>query len=302
MKFLEQTPSPRVAFLVAGMLVVVWGTTWAAIRISLEGLAPLLSMSLRFALASLVLMALARKLRVPLRAPGRNGWILLWSQTLGAFGLAYSVVYWAEQWVPSGLAAVLFATLPLFVALLTLVALPSEKLGWPVWLGVLIGFAGVMVIFSEDLAALAGEEVRLAAVVLLVSPFAAACSQVAIKRWGNEVHSLTLSALPMLCSAVLMLAISSVFESDRAFAPTLQTWLAVLYLGLIGSAFTFTLYFWLLTRGNVLRVSLIAYGTPVVAVGVGTWLLDEPLTLRLVLGALLVLAGVAAVVRPHRTA
>lgn len=294
--FLEQQPSPRLAGWVALLLVVIWGTTWAAIRLSLEGFPPFLSMSLRFGMAGLLLALLTRRMKVPLVAPGRRGVALLLTQTFGAFGIGYATIYWAEQWVPSGLAAVLFATLPFFVALLAYFTLPDSALDWRKGAGLLLGFLGVAVIFGEDLAALGGEQVRFASLVLMLSPVAAALSQIAVKRWGSSLHSFTLTALPMLCSAGLMALLAFWLERDRAVAPTPVAWLAVAYLGIVGSALTFTLFFWLLTRGNILRVSMIAYGTPVVAVFVGTFFLGEPLTLQLVGGAALVLCGVFAMV------
>jgi drug/metabolite transporter (DMT)-like permease len=296
LRFLDTTPGPRLAFAVAALLVVVWGTTWAAIRLSLEGLPPFLSMSLRFGLASLLLSLLARRLKVPLIGPGARGPMLMLVQALGAFGISYAVIYWAEQWVPSGLASVLFATLPFFVALLGYFVLPGETLGWKSILGILLGFAGVALIFADDLSALGGAQVRLASAVILISPLAVCLSQMAVKIWGSEYHSLTLTALPMGCSAILMALLSWLVESERVVAPTPSAWLAVIYLAVVGSAFTFTLFFWLLTRGNLLRVSMIAYGTPVVAVFVGTIFLDEKLTWKLVAGAALVLSGVFAVV------
>ena len=294
--FLEKTPSPRLAFGVAALLVLIWGTTWAAIRLSLEGFPPFLSMSVRFAMASLLLILLTKSRSLPLMGPGRKGWILFWTQSLGAFGIGYALIYWAEQWVPSGLAAVLFATLPFFVAVLAYFLLPNGSLDWRQGLGLLLGFLGVALIFGEDLSALGGEQVRFAGLVLLFSPIAAALSQIAVKRWASDFHSFTLSALPMGCSALMMAVLSFFFERETPVEPTLVAWLAVAYLGIVGSAFTFTLFFWLLTKGNILRVSMIAYGTPVVAVLVGTVFLDEPLTWQLVAGAALVLCGVFAMV------
>lgn len=294
--FLETTPSPRLAGGVAALLVLIWGTTWAAIRVSLDGLPPFLSMALRFGLASLLLAILTRQLRIPLLGPGRRGIALLFTQALGAFGIGYAVIYWAEQWVPSGLASVLFATLPFFVALFGHFALPGSGLGWKAMLGLLLGFAGVAVIFGDDLAALGGEQVRLGSAVLLLSPVAVAASQIAVKRWASSFHSFTLTALPMGLSALLMLGLSALSESGRPVAPTPAAWLAVAYLGIVGSAVSFTLFFWILTKGNVLRVSMIAYATPVVAVFVGTLFLDEPLTWHLIGGSALVLSGVFAVV------
>ncbi len=154
-------------------------------------------MALRFGMASLLLAILTRRLRIPLLGPGRRGVALLFTQALGAFGIGYAVIYWAEQWVPSGLASVLFATLPFFVALFGHFALPGSDLGWRAMLGLLLGFAGVAVIFGDDLAALGGEQVRFGGAVLLLSPVAVAASQIAVKRWASSFHTFTLTALPM---------------------------------------------------------------------------------------------------------
>lgn len=293
----QGAPSGRVATAVALLLTAIWGTTWAGVRLSLDGYPPLLGVSLRFALASLVLFALAWHWKVAIRPTRRL--VGLWLvQASCAFGLSYGLVYWAEQWVPSGLVSVLFSTLPLFVTLFAYLLLPTERLDGVGWLGMVSGFAGVAVIFSEDLAALGGAQVRLAAMVVMLSPVAAGLAQVVVKRWGRDVHSLVIVAPPMMISAVGMAVLSRWLESGREISGGLVPTLAVLYLALCGSALTFTLFFWLLQHVTAIRVSLIAFGTPVIAVIIGTAFLDEPLTVRMVLGALMVISGVAFVAVP----
>ena len=293
----SNAPSGRLATAVAALLTLIWGTTWAAVRISLDGYPPLLGVSLRFALASAVLFALAALRGVSMRpSPVRVGlWLV---QAVCAFGISYGLVYWAEQWVPSGLVAVLFSTLPLFVTLFAFFLLPGERLDSIGWFGMAAGFGGVALIFSDDLAALGGQEVRLAAMVVMAAPLAAGFAQVVVKRWAQGLPSLVLVAPPMLASALGMGALSLVFEAEREVPGGLFPTLAVLYLALCGSALTFTLFFWLLQHVTAIRVSLIAYGTPVVAVAIGTLFLGEPLTWRMAGGALMVIGGVAFVATP----
>ncbi|HSF41961.1 MAG TPA: EamA family transporter [Thermoanaerobaculia bacterium] len=276
-------------------MVLIWGTTWAAIRIGLEGIPPITGVALRFAIAGAVLLALVPVFGVKLgRSPGERG---LWvSNTLFTFVIAYGILYWAEQWVPSGLAAVLFATFPLFVAVIAHFALPAERLTAASIAGVLIGFVGVAVIFSEDFRALGGSRVLLASAVLLISPFSAAFGNVIVKRRGEGVHPLSISAVPMAMTGVLMGALALVFESDRTVTFDTRSVLALLYLALVGSALPFTLFFWLLKYQPASRLALINYATPVVAVAVGSLFLDEPFTLRILLGAALVVSGVAVAV------
>jgi drug/metabolite transporter (DMT)-like permease len=279
-------------------MVLIWGTTWAAIRIGLRGIPPITGVALRFAVASAALLALLPVFGVKLGRSRRE--VGLWvSNTLLTFVVAYGVLYWAEQWVPSGLACVLFATFPLFVAVIAHFLLPGERLTTASAVGVLIGFAGVAVIFSEDFRALGGSKVALAAAVMLVCPLSAGLGSVVVKKWGEGIHPLSISAVPMGITAVVMGLLALVVEADRPVTFDTSSVLTVLYLALLGSALPFTLYFWLLKSQPASRLALINYATPVVAVAVGSLFLDEPVTVRVLLGTILVIAGVGVAVRTH---
>jgi drug/metabolite transporter (DMT)-like permease len=277
-------------------LILIWGTTWAAIRVSLEGIPPLTGVALRFAVAAAALLALVPVFGVRLGRSRAERWLWL-ANGLLTFAIPYNILYWAEQWVPSGLAAVLYATYPLMIALIAHVLLPEERLTLAKIAGVLIGFAGVAVIFSEDFRALGGARVLSAAAILLISPFCAALGSALVKRWGQGVHPLSIAAVPMLLTAVLTGGLARLAESGRAVTFSPAPVLALLYLAVMGSAVTFTLYFWLLKHRTATAMGLITYAIPVIAVAVGVFFFDEPFTLRIVIGAALVLAGVAVAMR-----
>ena len=289
-------PSRLLASAAIGALILIWGTTWAGIRIGLEGIPPWTGVALRFAIASLVLLTVARALRLPVLGD-RRARILGLVNGLFSFCISYGVVYWAEQWIPSGLAAVLFSTFPFFVAALAHFWLPGERFTLWAGIGTILGFAGVAVIFSEDLLTLAGPKVLTATLVFLISPFVSAVAHVAIKRWGQGVHPFALTALPMALTAGVMGMMAAVFERGRPVVFDGTSVGALLYLSVMGSAVTFTLYFWLLSHLPATRLSLITYGVPVVAVVVGALALDEPYTPRMLLGSMLVIIGVAAAAR-----
>jgi drug/metabolite transporter (DMT)-like permease len=290
------TPTRAVMMAIMALLVAIWGTTWAAVRLSLSGFPPLVGASLRFLLASIVVVALAKALRQPLAGDRRLRWI--WPlQAVLTFGVSYGVVYWAEQWVPSGLVSVLFATFPLFVVLYARVLLPDERISRFAVLGLVAGFCGVAVIFSEDMGRLGGAKVQLACLVMLLSPASAALANVMVKRWGQGLSPYALIAGPMAMSGVGLGLLAMVFERGRPIDPAPVPVAAVLYLAVIGSAVTFTLYFWLLERIPATKLSMIAYGTPVIAVVLGVWAFDEPITVRIVAGGLLVIVGVVLVLR-----
>jgi drug/metabolite transporter (DMT)-like permease len=131
---------------------------------------------------------------------------------------------------------------------------------------------------------------------MLVSPLVSAASAVAVKRWGRDVHPVSLSAVPMAMSVVVMGGMALAFESGRPVRIDAVSVSALLYLALFGSALTFTLYYWLMRHLPATRLSLIAYSTPVVAVTVGAIFMHEPVTARTVAGSALVVAGVALAV------
>jgi drug/metabolite transporter (DMT)-like permease len=276
------------------LLTAIWGTTWAAIRLGLAGLPPFTGVSLRFLVAGSLLLALVPAFGVRFTWSRRE--VGLWiANGVLAFSASYAIVYWAEQYIPSGLAALLFATYPLFVAGLAHLALPGERLSARAAGGLLLGFAGVAVIFSDDLRALGGESVRAVALVFLVSPVVSAVATVTVKRWGAGIHPLSLTAVPMLLTGIVVGALALAFERHQALVFDLRSLGALLYLAVLGSAVTFTVYYWMLAHAPATRVALIAYTIPIVAVGVGAVAFGEPIRARVALGGLLVLAGVALV-------
>lgn len=273
------------------LLTLIWGTTWAAIRIGLEGLPPMTSAAWRFGIAAVTLLGLVRLVGVQLGTTARERWLWIAVGVLN-FAVSYGIVYWAEQFLPSGLTALLFAAFPLFVALLAHHFLPGEQLRPASFAGVVLGFAGVAVLFGDDLSGVTEPKALLASGVMLLAPLSSAVAQILMKRHGKGIHPLSLAAVPMAVCAVLLGSGAWLFERTLPRSWDATSVGTVLYLAIIGSALAFSLYFHLLRHMTATSLSLVAYTTPVVAVTIGVVFLDEPLTLRLVLGALAVLAGV----------
>ncbi len=284
---------PGVPWMVAAyaLLVVVWGTTWSAIQIGLEKTPPIGGVAIRFFAAGVLLWTIARLRGVPLGRK-KHEKTLWWINAGLAFAVSYGIVYWAEQWVPSGLVSVLFATYPLFVALFALFALPGERLSPGEAVGLVLGFAGVAIIFSADFATLGGRAGFIASVVMLGSPAAAAIATICVKRWGGSIHPLSLTGVPMVLAGAAMGLVALVVERDRVYVWDATSIGVLLYLTVIGSALTFTLYYWLLAFWPAKRLALIAYLIPLIAVTIGT-LRGERLTTRILLGSAIVIAGIA---------
>jgi len=284
-------PGPVWIVLIYVSLVVIWGTTWSAIQIGLETTPPLGGLALRFLLAGALLWCIARARGIPL---GRQKYekALWWINAALSFALSYGIVYWAAQWIPSGLVSVLFATYPLFIALFAQIALPGERLSRGEGVGMLLAFAGVVAIFSADFSALGGRQGFIAAVVMLGSPAAAAIATIYVKRWGKTIHPFSLTAIPMLLAGAAMGGVALLFERGKTYVWDGPAIGVLLYLAVIGSALSFTLFYWLLAYLAAKRMALITYLVPLIAVTIGT-LRGERLTTRILLGSATVIVGVA---------
>lgn len=284
------------AALAISALILIWGSTWSVIAIGLRDTPPFTGAAVRFAIASVLLLAIARKQRVPLGKTRleRRLWLV---NALLSFTISYGVVYWGEQWVPSALAAVLFTTFPLLVALFAHWLLPGEQLTGRTVIGIVLGFGGVMWIFSDDLSGLGGPTALNVAAVMLLSPLSASLGSVLIKRWGSGVHPLSLTAVPMGICAVLLGSLAVIFEREQEVIWSARSIGAVLYLAIAGSAVTFSLYFWLLQKMPATRLSLITYGVPIVALTLGVVFLGEPISARMIGGTVMVLLGVSLALR-----
>ena len=286
-------PGPLLKVATLGLLTLVWGTTWAAITISLRGIPPFTGVALRFAIASTMLIGYARVMGIPLAATNQRERRLRLLHALLSFCVSYGIVFWVEQWVPSGLTSVLFATFPLLVVVMAHFALPREQMNRLVLFGSCLGFGGIAVIFAEDLELLGGPMVALASVVMLISPLVSATVSVAVKKWGSGMHPVPFNAMAMVFATGIMGAVAVIVEHDRPVVFDPGPVAALLYMAIAGTAITFPLYFWLLEHMEARQVALIAYGTPVVALFIGVVYMGEPMTVRTWVGSAMVVLGVA---------
>jgi len=293
-------PGPLLKVATLGFLTLVWGTTWAAITISLRGIPPFTGVAIRFAIASTVLIGYAKVMGIPLAATSQRNRRLRVMHALLSFCVSYGIVFWAEQWVPSGLASVLFATFPLLVAVMAHFALPNERMTIPALIGTGLGFAGIAVIFAEDFELLGGSMVALAAAVMLVSPLVSATVSVVVKKWGSGMHPVPFNAVAMVLATGIMGMVAAIVERHRPVVFDPGPVAALLYMAIAGTAITFPLYFWLLEHMEARQVALIGYGTPVVALLLGAFLMGEPMTGRTWVGSAMVVVGVVVASNTRR--
>lgn len=269
---------------------LIWGSTWMFIRISLDSFTPFLSAGLRFSLASVFIYSLMKFKRIKIQTD-RLSIILYLLMGFFSFVIPFGLVYWGEQFVPSGLASVLFAVNPFFVAIFSYYFIASEKVGAHKITGIILGFAGLLVIFSENLS---GDiPIYLPGMLaVIISAIMQGGLQVTIKKHGAALHPLSMNLVPMMIAGVVMTVIGLLFENKDNIDFTTEGILSIAYLALFGSLVTFTSYYWLLKRVSVIVLSLIAFITPIIALILGWIFLNEVLSARHIAGSFLVLLGV----------
>jgi drug/metabolite transporter (DMT)-like permease len=268
---------------------LIWGSTWMMIKIGLRGAPPLTSIAVRMTIASTivaVILALAR-IRLP-----RDARFVGLGVFVGVFQviLPYTFVYYGEQRIPSGVAAVLYATFPLLVAVLARLwlstPLTARKLA-----GVAAGIVGVVVIFSDNLRL--GNNQAAGTAMVMGSVAASAIGSVGTKKWGHGDHPIASLLIPFVTSAVVISVLALVVESPLTLAFSRTTWATIFYLAAVGSVGAFACFFYVLQRLDVTVVSYQTFVIPIVAVLLGGIFLGETVSIRVALGAALILAGIS---------
>jgi drug/metabolite transporter (DMT)-like permease len=275
--------------LVYVLLCLIWGSTWLAIRLGLDSLTPFISSGFRFILASLIIILFMkfRRLTVQLDKTSVILYIIL---TFFSYAVPFGLVYWGEQFVPSGLAAVLFAVYPFFIVIFSYFAMPQEKIGALKSIGLVAGFAGIVVIFSDQIGGDMSAYV-LGMIAIVLSATMQAGVAVTIKKFGHHLNPLSMNFFPMLASGIFLLITGLLTENLSSLKFDSNAVLSVTYLALFGSVVTFTSYYWLLKHVNIVLLSLIAFITPVIALLLGWIISGEILMKHQVAGSGLVLAG-----------
>lgn len=280
------------------IIYFVWGSTFYAIRIGVHEMPPLLFAAMRFFTAGAVMYGwlLARGER----SPNLRQWMS--ASVLGAmiFLVDYGLLFWAEQRVPSGVCAVVLATIPVFITLSEITLLRTQRMTVRLAVALLIGIAGVAVLVSRTFKLGDAPVDALGAGALIFAAFSWSISTVLTKRLPLPDSKPMSSAAQMLSGGVMLVLVSGLAGNFRGFRPSAITWgawVALVYLIVFGSIIGFTAYVWLLHHESPTKVGTYAYVNPVVAVLVGYFLGGEALGPRTVLGTLCVLVSVVLITR-----
>jgi drug/metabolite transporter (DMT)-like permease len=293
------TPSPnaaqrRLAYFAWIAVCLIWGTTYFGIRVSLESMPPALMGGLRWTIGGALLAGYLIARRETLPAPSRWGSISLLGFLL--IGLGNGGVVFAEQWVPSGLAAVLVASSPFWMAGVESLLKDGDRLTRSGGLGLLIGFSGIVLLVWPDLTTGGANSGFVAGVIALqIACFGWALGSAYSRRQIRTDNVLGTTAYQMLAGGLIMVAAGTVRGEWSQLFFTTRTTTALVYLATIGSIGGFVAYTYALRHLPVSLVSLYAYINPIIAVALGVLFLGEPFDSRMAAAAALVFAGVAVV-------
>jgi drug/metabolite transporter (DMT)-like permease len=293
---------PSRASVWAALLVVyvVWGSTYLGILYAIETIPVFLSMGIRFLLAGALLYAFS--IRRGDRAgdrPGRTQWLA--AAVVGGFLFVggNSMVAWAETRVDTGVAALLIAAVPLWVALFDRIA-NGQRLTRQTILGLIVGFAGVALLAWPSGS---GRLDVLGALALLVSGITWAIGSLYARRAPLSRRPLVNSSMQMLTGGALLMVVAAASgELTQVQQPSLRSVLAMAYLIVVGAIVAFSAYSWLVRSVPMALASTYAYVNPVVAVFLGWAILSEPLTARTVAAGAIILGAVALIITPSRGA
>lgn len=275
--------------LVYAAVALLWGSTWAVIRIGLDDLPPLLFAGVRMALATAVLAPFAIRAGGLGAVPrGARGHVAL----VGMFQIAlpYGLMFVAQQWVPSSLSAILFATFPIWIALLARLVLPGETLGPAKLLSALLGIAGIVVLQLPALRAFeASPRLALGSVLIVSASIIVALANVLVRRHLLAVPPLAMTTGQTAIGSVALLAAALLLERGRDVAFTPAAWGALVYLAVFGTALTYLGLYWLVPRIPIAAIGALPLLDTTVAVLLGAVLLDEPVGPNLAVGGAMVL-------------
>ena len=288
------------------IIYFVWGSTFLAIRIGVREVPPFLLAAIRFVIAGLVLFlwSLARGER----SPTRRQWTSISLLAVLLFGVDYGLLFWAEQRVPSGIAAVVMAIIPAFMTISEIVFLKTQKLTARLAAALAIGFAGVAVLMSQTILLSHSLHFKgaptntaidtLGAVALIVASISWSIGSALTRKLSLPSSKVMSSGAQMLTGGIFLGIAAVSFGELPKFHPSnvsREAWFALAYLIVAGSIIAFTAYVWLIHHESPTKVGTYAYVNPVVAVVLGYFLGGEALGPRTILGAALILVSVVVI-------
>jgi drug/metabolite transporter (DMT)-like permease len=302
---MEAMPRPNRWKIVLAFAIIylVWGSTFLAIRVGVREVPPFLLAGMRFFVAGLVLYAWMRTQGT--HSPTRREWLAASFLAILIFVIDYGLLFWAEKRVPSGIAAVMMATIPFFIAIAEILLLRTQRITPRLAIALLVGIGGVAVLVSHSPSFGEGPIDAAGAIALLVASMSFSLASVLTRKLALPESKVMSSGAQMLAGGIFLTITAAMLGEFKGFdvrAVSAGAWLALAYLIVAGSIIGFTAYVWLIHHESPTKVGTYAYVNPVVAVLLGYFLGGEPLGARTIVGTFLVLVSVIVITTTPKVA
>jgi drug/metabolite transporter (DMT)-like permease len=273
-------------WLVFILLGAIWSSSFMWIKIAVQEVGPITLVAFRalFGLLFGVVVIFIQRVQIP---RSLREWSPLLLLGITNVAIPFFLISWGEQSIDSAVAAILDATVPLFTILIAHYLLHDDKMTWPKVLGLLIGFAGVMILMSKDVGASFGSLLGQLAVVLASAFYAG--SAVYVRKTTEDTPGILRSAGPLVSATVVMWLATFIVERPIEIPKLGITWIALLFLGILGSGLAFVLSFYLIHEIGPTRTSMVTYLFPLGGVILGVVFLNEKLSWQLLVGAVLII-------------
>lgn len=288
------------AYLAWLTICIVWGTTYLAIRVGVADLPPMLFAGIRWIIAGTIMTILLNLRHYTL--PRVKDFLHLAIVGILLLGVANGLVVVAEQWLPSGLTALILSTLPFWVVGIEYFLPNKPKINLFIIGGLLLGTTGVMIIFARDLDITLDINILIGGLCLLGAVIAWAAGSIYWKYKKTDVRPLMGASIQMLIAGILQTALGLILGEHNNFHLTQNGVLALGYLIVFGSILGYASYIYSVTHLPLSLVSTYAYINPIIAILLGWYVLNEPLTVTVFIASGLILAGVALVKRGNTLA
>lgn len=297
-KFGHRTTIVGMFYFFLVLLGSIWGASYLFIKVGGESVTPITLVAMRTSIAGLTLMIaiLARGEKLPPRRAPIWKWLLL----LGLLNsvIPYTLITWGETRISSGLAAILVGAMPIFTVIFAHYMTHDEKMTPRKVVGIVTGFIGVVILFLPDFLTAATSNI-FGGIAVVLAAVSYALATIYARRHTKGHSHLTVAFGQMLTASGILVPASLLLEHPWTLTPTFPAFASIFTLAVLGTAFAYLLYFWLISNVGATRTSLVTYISPVIAVILGALILNEHLQWTTVGGLGLIIAGVGLVTNLH---
>ena len=272
------------------LLGAIWSSSFMWIKIAIQEVGPITLVAFRalFGLAFGIVVILIQRVKLPRTF---KEWLPLLVVGLTNVAIPFFLISWGEQSIDSAVASILDATVPLFTILLAHFVLHDDKMTFPKVSGLIVGFIGIVILMSKDLGA--SRNSLLGQLAVIVASLFYAISAVYVRKTTVDVPGILRSAGPLVSASLTMWLGAFVFESPVTLPQLNITWIALLFMGVLGSGLAFVMAYYLIHEIGPTRSTMVTYLFPLGGVILGVFVLHEQLTWHIIAGALLIIASLA---------